>query len=462
MALRTARSANLKLIRLLQAAEQPIYALDDERRIVFATAALGAWAGIEVAELMGQQCSYHSELESDGMATIAAALCPPPEAFAGQRLSGPLTSPATGSGSTRTAEFIPLADEHGECQGVLVLVAATDSSSEVLLPSSNSDESASLHERLRRFQQSWRQRFQLARLVGDSPAMKQVRAQVALAAAGTANVLLIGPQGSGRKHVARTIHALADTEGNSPLPVIACGDLTGEQLQAQFTTLSLRSNPTKAVGGAATTNVHAVLLTDVESLSAEAQATLAQMLFSAATSVRVFATSSRPLAECVAKNEFRYDLACLLATLSIVLPPLATRRADLPLLAQAFLEAQNAAGEKQLSGFTTEALESLAAYPWPGNVGELARFVAEAHATAEGPTVAPGDLPKRLYLAGEAAARPRKTPEAIDLTAFLAQVETELIRRALTQAKQNKSKAAKLLGLTRPRLYRRMVQLGLA
>ena len=447
MPIRTARSANLELVRLFQAAEQPIYALDDERRIVFATAALGTWAGIEVAELVGQQCSYHSALEHDGGAIVAAALCPPPEAFAGQRLSGQLSSQTSGGTSTRAAEFIPLADGRGGCQGVLVLVAASDAPSED--PSASPNEAAALHERLRRFHQVWRDRFQLARLIGDSPAMKQVRAQAALAAAGTGNVLLVGPPGSGRKHVARTIQALVDPERNSPLPVVACGNLTGEQLQAQLT---MRRTP----------SVRAVLLTDVDTLSAEAQTTLAQLWSAAGTSVRVFATSSRPLAECVAKDEFRHDLACMLATLSIALPPLVERRKDLPLLAQAFLEEQNAAGEKQLSGFTMEALQSLAGYSWPGNVGELARFVVEAHAAAEGTTVAARDLPKRLHLAGEATARPRKTPEAIDLAAFLAQVETELIRRALAQAKQNKSKAAKLLGLTRPRLYRRMVQLGLA
>jgi DNA-binding NtrC family response regulator len=103
----------------------------------------------------------------------------------------------------------------------------------------------------------------------------------------------------------------------------------------------------------------------------------------------------------------------------------------------------------------------LDAYAWPGNLDELARVVAEAHRRVEGPQVGAGDLPDRIRLAAEAAAYPPRPEETIVLDEFLAGVERELIRRALAQAKGNKAKAARLLGMTRPRLYRRLVQLGL-
>ena len=76
--------------------------------------------------------------------------------------------------------------------------------------------------------------------------------------------------------------------------------------------------------------------------------------------------------------------------------------------------------------------------------------------------IAREELPERLRLAAEAAARPRRKEEPIQLDEFVARIERELIRRALARAKGNKTKAARLLGLNRPRLYRRMVQLGLA
>ena len=130
-------------------------------------------------------------------------------------------------------------------------------------------------------------------------------------------------------------------------------------------------------------------------------------------------------------------------------------------MAQVFLEEANARGEKQLAGFSPEALDRLDSYAWPGNIDELARMVAESHRRAGGPEVLPDDLPERFRWTAEAASRPRCKDETIVLDEFLGRIERELIRRALSRSKGNKAKAARLLGLTRPRLYRRMVQLGL-
>ncbi len=154
-------------------------------------------------------------------------------------------------------------------------------------------------------------------------------------------------------------------------------------------------------------------------------------------------------------------LAAFVATITIRLPMLAERRQDIPPLAQLLLEELNASGEKQVRGFSADAIDELVGYNWPRNVDELVEFVAAAHASAESTEVAPDDLPKRLRFAADAFRRPRRLPESIVLDEFLAQIERELIQRAMNVAKGNKARAARLLGLTRPRLYRRMVQLGL-
>jgi DNA-binding NtrC family response regulator len=173
------------------------------------------------------------------------------------------------------------------------------------------------------------------------------------------------------------------------------------------------------------------------------------------------ATAARRLSRLVAKKKFRGDLACALSTLVISLPRLARRTEDIPLLAQFFLEEANADGGKQHSGFSSEALDRLAGYDWPGNVEELATVVREAHAKAAGPVVQAADLPAIVHHAAAAQARTRKAAEPIRLDEFLERIEKELLERALAQARGNKTKAAQLLGIHRARLIRRLVQFGL-
>jgi DNA-binding NtrC family response regulator len=213
---------------------------------------------------------------------------------------------------------------------------------------------------------------------------------------------------------------------------------------------------------AATEPLATLLLLEVDQLSAECQAALAESLRVDSPAYRVLATARTSLLTLAARGDFSRELAMAIATLVIELPPLSERNEDVPLLAQAALEHANRESAKQLGGFTPEALDRLATYAWPGNIDELVDTVTAAHSTATGPVITLGDLPPRLEFAAQAVARPRKNDDRIVLPEFLAQIERELIARALRRTKGNKAKAARLLGMTRPRLYRRMVQLGLA
>ena len=148
----------------------------------------------------------------------------------------------------------------------------------------------------------------------------------------------------------------------------------------------------------------------------------------------------------------RADLAALLSTITVELPPLARRREDLPLLAQLFLEEANARGGKQLGGFTPEALDQLDAYAWPGNLDELAQAVALAHQQAGGPEITPRDLPERIVdfsLAERPDRYGKKCAERV-------MIETALVRNG-----GNKARASAQIGWNRPKLYRRMRKLGI-
>jgi len=268
-------------------------------------------------------------------------------------------------------------------------------------------------------------------------------------------VEVVGPPGSGRHHVAAAIHYADDSEPTGSLIPLACSALGAELIHSTITALATR-NPLGKQAARST-----LLLNDADQLPPEVQSELAEVFASKTFVLRLISTVRKPLAELARRDEYRHDLAAVLSTIVIELPPLAQRRADLPLLAQLFLEEANARGEKQVGGFSPEALDRLDAYSWPGDVDELIRVVDESYERAEGRQIGVGDLPRRIHLAADASAHPRRVEETIVLDEFLSSIEEELIRRALGRAKGNKTRAAKSLGITRPRLYRRLVQLGL-
>jgi transcriptional regulator with AAA-type ATPase domain len=156
------------------------------------------------------------------------------------------------------------------------------------------------------------------------------------------------------------------------------------------------------------------------------------------------------------------ELLSAVSTIIVQLPPLANRLEDLPILAQYFLEACNHGSGKQVGVFRSDALDLLSLYSWPGELNQLREAIASAHRVATTHEISAADLPSVVHHASGAAKRGRREPERINLDELLATIEKEAIVRALAQSGGNKSEAATLLGMTRPRLYRRLVQLGLA
>ncbi len=448
-----------KLARLIAEASQPIYLLDHNSTLIFCNRACAEWVGVPVEMLLGQRCLYHSQVEPGSVEAAASGLAPPPEVWnswaatalvTGGRFAQPLCR--------RWASFWPLKDDEGEILGLLALVQEEDWPAEgESLPSSAPgilppDEAAHLHETLRRFHLEKAARYRMDRLVGEGLWMRRVRAQVDAAAASEANVLIVGPPGSGREHTAQAIYYATDPSQRGPLVPLDCAILPEELLQQSLSNLHRRYPP----GGSVRPTL---LLLELDQLPPEMQRILEGI--AARSAVRVLATARTGLLDLAEQGLFSGELAVWLSTIVIELPPLAQRRQDIPLLAQAFLEQLNAQGGKQIRGFTPEAFDRLDAYDWPGNLDELAQVVADAYKKADGPLITPADLPKTIHLAWEAAAYPRPTEQTIVLDEFLKKIEKELIRRAVRQAKGNKAKAARLLGLSRPRLYRLLVEHGL-
>lgn len=460
------RSGLQDLARLLDALPGPLYLVNPQGRILYANAACAAWTGLELAALVGQTCRYHALPQPpQSPADWAALLAPPPDAFTG----GVRTFEITWRGvddwvHVRRATCLALCDattqEADDSAALLVLVASQDSPANASSVDPHADPHAhQLHALLARLLANYGPRELPEALIGQSPRLERLRAQLQLAATARTPVLVVGPEGSQRLEVARFV-ALQSTANPVPPVPFACALADLELWQAFLDAIPISARATPAdIAPLANTPADTVLLEDVDFATPELQPRLATWL--AETPLRVLATARSPLIPLANQGEFHPDLAERLSVLVLELAPLAQRREDLPLLIQRIVEQQNARGPRQLAGVSPDALDRLLAADWPGDLAELFDIVRSAHAQADGPLILLRDLPRTWLQARDAADAPSRSEPSQELAAALADYERTLIQQALDRARGNKTLAARRLGLTRPKLYRRMLQLGL-
>jgi DNA-binding NtrC family response regulator len=305
---------------------------------------------------------------------------------------------------------------------------------------------AELHRQLAEMRRTAASIYRLDRLVGVSDALRHVRRQVAAAIASGANTTILGPSRNANEQIARTIHYSQYAAGKAP-PLIPLDGATCDAETVQSALRHLHNERTNGQHGR-------LLLARVELMQSAAQRELSEFVRLPTFDLGLLATAARSPSELAKRDEFDAILAQHLATIEIRLPPLRERLEDIPISAQAIVEDFNAEGNQQLAGLTPDALEMLYRYPWPDDVDELERVVYEACQSAKGTHVTSLDLPTWLAQAIDVHEQRRPLPHAIDLAAFLQDVENELMRRALQAAKGNKTQAARLLGISRQRMIR--------
>ena len=377
----TSRRSRRSGVQLLEEAAAPIYLLDDSRRIVYCNPACARWLKCEIAELVGRRCDYHSRGDVTHSDPTAAGLCPPPAAFVGARgraIVVARSGSAPAATDARRADFIPLGAVQDRASGVLVVVSEEQVTEPRPAAMALAD-AEQLHEQLRRLHARMAADYDVDRLVGVSAAMDRVRDQVRLATSALVRVVVTGPAGSGRERVARTIH-VGPTAGRQPYLIpLACPLLDAELLETTVEAF-LRSCAELSAEQPAS-----LLLLEVDQLPEDAQASLLGFLKIAELQLHTLATARESLLVRSTRGQFREELAQLLSTLVIQVPPLSERIEDVPLLAQAAIEQANARGERQVVGLTEKAMNCLLRYTWPGNADELAESIRK-------PTIVCGEL----------------------------------------------------------------------
>jgi DNA-binding NtrC family response regulator len=304
-------------------------------------------------------------------------------------------------------------------------------------------------------------------LTGSSSGMQKIYQMILRVAPKRHPVLILGESGTGKELVARAIHGYSSVRDHPFVPV-DCGSLTPTLIESElfghvrgaFTGAHQSRTGLLAAAGGGT-----VFLDEVGELPVELQAKLLRALQEHEIRpigsnetypllARVIAATNRDLEKEIAEGRFRDDLYFRLNVVSILIPPLRMRKSDIPALVQLFLARHGAAAEG-VTGFDPKALERLMAYHWPGNVRELENCVQHAIAMGSGPLLDVEDLPAAV-LRQVAAAGNGDSPDTLQ------EIERRAIINALDAVSGDRVRAAKLLGIGKTTIYRKLKEYGLS
>ncbi|SIN84611.1 DNA-binding transcriptional response regulator, NtrC family, contains REC, AAA-type ATPase, and a Fis-type DNA-binding domains [Singulisphaera sp. GP187] len=441
------RNPSTRLESLWLHVQEPLFWLTADLRLAWVNRAWEELTGSSAEEVAGLTCRAHGPTRAGDLPGLVGSFFPPPEALGGQPASvRTLIIHSSGERRWRRIEFRPFHDERGTLVGLFGLVGSSDA------PSGNSDaESQRLRTDLLQIRERLQQRHGFDSLIGAGPVHRRLLDQIATAAATSVPVLVVGEPGTGKRTVARTIHHQS-ARRQAPILPIDCASLPAEVLERELFGGEMTARLSLPEGSS-------LMIGDILDLPRDLQSRLVASLD---PHVRLLAMTSGDPEAALQSERLRSDLYYALTTLVIRLRPLRERLEEIPLLAQHLLERANSRGGRQRGGFSEPAVSALLAYDWPGNLRELARVIDEVHEQATGDLIEPDDLPAAIrgHL-GAAYNPPPLPPPTIPLDELLTQVERRLIESTLQRARQNKSRAAELLGISRPRLYRRIKELGL-
>jgi DNA-binding NtrC family response regulator len=336
-----------------------------------------------------------------------------------------------------------------------------------------------LQREVERLRANVEQRYEM---IGESPVMSSLFAQLEKVAPTSGRVLISGESGTGKELIARAIHRLSP-RADKPFIKVNCAAIPSELIESElfghergaFTGAQGRKKGMFELANGGT-----LFLDEIGDMSASAQAKVLRALESGeisrvgseqaiAVDVRVLAATNKDLELEVKDGAFREDLYFRLNVVPIVSPPLRERKTDIPLLATQFLREFSVENGLREKAIDDEVLEALADRPWPGNVREL-RNVVERMAILSGDRITLDDLPEEGVLseARRESAPPSDLPstlgqagERLTLREYRGRAEKDYILQTLEEVSWNISRAATILGVERTNLHKKMRSYGI-
>lgn len=317
------------------------------------------------------------------------------------------------------------------------------------------------------------ERYSLDSIIGHDHRMQKIFDLIDAVADSRTTVLLQGESGTGKSLIARAIHRLS-SRADGPFVEVSCGALPESLLESELFG-HVRGAFTGAlhdkIGKFEAAHGGTIFLDEISSASPVLQVKLLRVLQerqfepvgsneTRTVDVRVILASNRDLAEEVRTGRFRQDLFYRVNVVTLVIPPLRERVGDIPLLAEHFLRKYAGENNRRIVGFSDDALRLLQRYNWPGNVRELENAVERAVVLCRGALITPDDLPPTVV-------EPLDLPpddfprEPLPLKKALELPEKRIIEQALRANNWNRQATARMLGINRTTLYKKMRRYGL-
>jgi len=306
-------------------------------------------------------------------------------------------------------------------------------------------------------------------LVGNSQPMQRVKEIIGKVATTDSPVLIEGESGTGKELVAAAIHRLSGRNKGPFIPV-NCSAIPEDLLESEFfghVRGAFSGAVSDALGLFRGANEGTIFLDEIAELSPGLQVKLLRVLQEMQVrpvgstkahpvDVRVIAATNRDLDRSIADGRFRQDLYYRLNVVRVSLPQLRSRREDIPALVNHFLRRYNRRFRREVKGITPDALATLSGYEFPGNVRELENVIERAFAMGAREQITLADLPPL----GTSSVSTVSAPQS-GTVPRLADVEKDLILRALAFYKDDKEAAASALGISRRTIYRRLKEYGM-
>lgn len=299
-------------------------------------------------------------------------------------------------------------------------------------------------------------------LEGESEAAQQLFNYVRLVAPTQMSVLINGASGTGKEYVAHRIYQLSK-RADKPFVAIDCGSIPKDLAASEFfghIKGSFTGALSDKVGAFEEANGGTLFLDEIGNLSYEVQVQLLRALQERRVrrigsvkeievDVRLVTATNENLKEAIAKGNFREDLYHRINEFTLYMPSLKDRTEDILLFANFFLDQANKELERNLVGFDAEACDALQRYDWPGNLRQLKNVVKRATLLATGDFITCKELGEELHAT-------ETNQETVNLTLRNEDDEKQRILQALQQTKNNKTRAAQLLGIDRKTLYNKL------